>query len=73
MEYQNGKYAVKLCDPYKVEDFKNKDLEADDLADIIQACFDKLVFACNCFEDDELDDIEKEAAENIYTINLIMY
>ena len=73
MEYQNGKYAVKLCDPYTVEEFKDKDLDSDDLANIIQACFDKVVFACNCFEDDELDDIEKGAAGNIYNINLIMY
>ena len=73
MEYLDGKYLIKLCDPYTVEEFKDKDLNSDDLANLIQACLDKLVFACKCFEDDELDDIEKEAAEHIYNINLIMY
>lgn len=73
-EYKNGKYIAKLCDPYKPEDYKDKDVDGDDMYEIIQSVLEKIIFVADCeLRDDNLDEIERDTINHIYKINLVVY
>lgn len=73
-EYQKGKYAEKLFEPYKPDDFKDKDIDGDDMYEIIKTVLEKLVFVADVgMRDENLDEIRKGVINHIYTINVAVY